>query len=59
MSDKSSSSTSAGISFGVGFALILSWNAWHSFWWAVLHGFFGWFYVGYYFLVANYDALLQ
>ncbi len=50
----SSSTASAGISFGTAFALVLSWTKWHSFWWAFLHGIFGWLYVIWYFLVKNY-----
>lgn len=50
--------TSVGVGvLGTSFALLLSWTTWHSFWWGILHGFFGWFYVGYYFLIANYDQI--
>jgi len=56
MSTDRTTSRSSGISLGAAFALMLSWTAYHSFWWAVLHGFFGWFYVAYYLLIANYDA---
>lgn len=52
------SAVSSGISFGTAFALILSWTTWHSFWWALLHGFLSWFYVGYFFLIANYDKVI-
>ena len=55
---RSKTVVSSGLSLGGAFALILSWEAWHSFGWAVLHGIFGWFYVGYYFLIKNYDEIL-
>jgi hypothetical protein len=45
---------STGISFASAFALVISWAKWHSFWWALLHGILGWFYVAYYFLIAKY-----
>lgn len=35
--------------YGAIFAIVLSWTKWHLFWWAVLHGIFGWIYVIYYF----------
>ena len=57
MSERSGS-TSTGISLGSAFAVVLSWTTFKSFWWAVLHGTFGWGYVVYYFLIANHDALL-
>lgn len=56
--DTTEGGSAVGISTGAAFALVLSWTTWNSFWWAVLHGFFGWFYVVYYFLWANYDQLL-
>jgi len=49
-----SSNASTGIGIGSAFAMILSWTTWHSFWWTILHGIFGWLYVIYYFLIANY-----
>ena len=49
MSDNNNA-VSNGIGFGAAFALILSWEANHSFWWAILHGLLGWLYVAYYFL---------
>jgi hypothetical protein len=33
------------------FAVILSWTVNHSVFWVILHFFFGWFYVIYYYLV--------
>ncbi|WP_394911975.1 hypothetical protein [uncultured Robinsoniella sp.] len=39
---------SAGITFGCALAIAISWSAWHSIWWSILHGFLGWIYVIYY-----------
>jgi hypothetical protein len=40
------------------FAIILSWSANHSFLWCVVHSFFGWWYVLYYFCVhGNLDPV--
>ena len=40
--------TKAGISFGSALAMVISYTAWHSIGWAILHGIFGWAYVIYY-----------
>lgn len=45
---KSSSSASAGIGFGCALAITISWTAWHSILWAIVHGLLGWIYVIYY-----------
>ena len=37
-----------GIGFGTALAICMSWTTWHSILWAILHGFFSWFYVIYY-----------
>lgn len=37
-----------GMTFGSTLAMIISYCAWHSIPWAILHGFLGWFYVLYY-----------
>lgn len=37
--------TTAGISFGSALAIAISWSVNHSVFWAIIHGFFGWFYV--------------
>lgn len=37
-----------GISFGSCLAMIISYTAWKSIGWAIVHGLFGWFYVLYY-----------
>lgn len=38
-----------GISFGSALAMVISYVAWKSIGWAIIHGLFGWFYVIYYF----------
>jgi len=38
----------AGISFGSALAIAISWSLHHSILWAMIHGFFSWFYVIYY-----------
>ena len=55
MSDQSSnsfakSSVKAGISFGTCLAMILSYTAWNSIFWAIVHGLMSWVYVIYYIL---------
>lgn len=40
--------TSTGIGLGSAIAVAISWSLHHSILWAMLHGFFGWFYVIYY-----------
>jgi hypothetical protein len=47
MSDHSTS-TEAGIGFGCALAMTISWSLHKSILWAMLHGFFSWFYVIYY-----------
>lgn len=37
-----------GISFGAALAMVVSYTAWGSIPWAIIHGLFGWFYVVYY-----------
>ncbi|MBR6084882.1 MAG: hypothetical protein IKP61_04630 [Spirochaetales bacterium] len=37
-----------GISFGSALAMVISYTAWHSIGWAILHGIFSWLYVIYY-----------
>ncbi|MFQ9511895.1 MAG: hypothetical protein ACLRZ7_13530 [Lachnospiraceae bacterium] len=37
-----------GISFGSVLAMIISYNAWHSIGWAIVHGILSWAYVIYY-----------
>lgn len=40
--------TRAGISFGSALAIAISWSQHRSILWAILQGFFSWFYVIYY-----------
>jgi hypothetical protein len=37
-----------GISFGSALAMVISYTAWRSIGWAIIHGIFSWFYVLYY-----------
>ena len=37
-----------GISFGSALAMVISYGAWHSIGWAIVHGVLGWLYVIYY-----------
>ena len=37
-----------GLSFGSALAMVISYTAWHSVGWAILHGLFSWVYVIYY-----------
>lgn len=43
-----SNTAKAGISFGSCLAMVISYNAWHSILWAIIHGLLGWIYVIYY-----------
>ena len=38
----------AGASFGSALAIAISWSEHHSILWAIVQGFFSWFYVAYY-----------
>lgn len=40
-----------GISFGTCLAIVISYVAWDSIFWAIIHGALGWIYVVYYILV--------
>ena len=52
MAAKGSGSVSLGVTIGCAVAAVLSWiNA--SLVWAIIHGFFGWFYVVYWLIVKN------
>jgi hypothetical protein len=53
---KGSTAAKAGISFGSCLAMIISYTAWHSILWAILHGIFSWGYVIYY--AIKYAGLL-
>lgn len=48
---KSESAVEYGIGFGNVLAITISWSVNHSILWAILQGFFGWFYVIYYAIV--------
>ena len=50
MNNASNASTAAkaGIGFGTALAITISWSVNHSILWAIIDGFFGWFYVIYY-----------
>jgi len=43
-----STAAKAGISFGSCLAMVISYTAWHSVFWAIVHGLLGWIYVVYY-----------
>lgn len=51
MESKKKSTVKAGISFGSALAMVISYTAWHSIFWAIIHGLLGWVYVVYYFLI--------
>ena len=40
----------SGVSFGSALAMVISYNAWHSIGWAIVHGLLSWVYVIYYIL---------
>ena len=42
------SSAKAGISFGAGLAMVISYANWHSVLWAIIHGAMSWIYVIYF-----------
>ena len=48
MSQNTSTATSGGIGLGAVIAAVISWSVNHSILWALIHGFFGWFYIIYY-----------
>jgi hypothetical protein len=43
----------AGASFGSALAIAISWSEHHSIFWAIIQGFFSWFYVIYYALTRH------
>ena len=47
------SATRAGIGFGSALAITISWSLHKSIIWAIIHGFFSWLYVVYYFLTRR------
>ena len=38
----------SGVTFGTALAIAISWSQHHSILWAIIHGFFSWFYVIYF-----------
>ena len=46
----------SGISLGTLIAVLISWSANHSVFWAIIHGIFSWFYVIYYLLGGGHHA---
>lgn len=53
MSDIRQDATKAGIGLGSALAVAISWSLHQSILWAIIHGFFGWFYVIYYALTRE------
>lgn len=47
-SEKTVGTVKTGIGFGSALAMVISYTAWESIGWAILHGVFGWAYVIYY-----------
>jgi hypothetical protein len=45
---RSVSAARAGVGFGSALAIAISWHAHQSILWAIVHGFFSWFYVVYF-----------
>ncbi|HZD60436.1 MAG TPA: hypothetical protein VE439_08315 [Anaerolineae bacterium] len=58
MSTRRGAASSTGISIftaiGVAIAVQISWGFNHSIGWAILHGFFGWFYIIYRWVIGSY-----
>ena len=48
MSEGRNQAAKAGIGLGSAIAVTISWSLHKSIVWALVHGIFGWFYVGYY-----------
>jgi len=48
MESKKTTVVKQGITFGSCLAMVISYNAWHSILWAVIHGLLSWVYVIYY-----------
>jgi hypothetical protein len=53
VSDIRQDATKAGIGLGSALAVAISWSLHQSILWAIIHGFFGWFYVIYYALTRE------
>jgi hypothetical protein len=50
---KTKEAAKAGITMGSALAITISWSVNHSILWAIIHGFFSWFYVIYFALVKR------
>jgi hypothetical protein len=48
VSEARNTAAQAGIGLGSAIAVAISWSLHKSIIWAIVHGFFGWFYVAYY-----------
>jgi hypothetical protein len=48
VSEARNTAAQAGIGLGSAIAVAISWSLHKSIVWAIVHGFFGWFYVAYY-----------
>jgi hypothetical protein len=48
-----SDATKAGIGLGSAIAVTISWSLHQSIIWAIIHGFFGWFYIIYFALTRD------
>ncbi|MCJ8155876.1 hypothetical protein [Sphingomonas sp. LaA6.9] len=48
MREQANTAVKAGISFGSALAIAISWSLHKSILWAIIHGFFSWFYVIWY-----------
>ena len=42
-----------GVGFGSALAIVISYTTWKSVLWAIIHGFFGWFYVIYFLITRH------
>lgn len=50
---RTTSTVKSGISFGCALAIVISYTEYKSILWAIVHGFFSWFYVIYYALTRS------
>lgn len=57
MREQANTAVKAGISFGSALAIAISWSLHKSILWAIIHGFFSWFYVIWYALTRGRRAL--
>lgn len=51
--DSDNISIKLGFGFGSCLAMVIFWSLWKSVLWAIIHGFFGWFYVVYFLLTRT------